>query len=173
MDMRQPLLGGASAVALGVGLLGAPQIVEAQQAQGTYVTQSGSRADAAAFYAAPAAATSCTTSQASIANLTITITPPAGNFVYLTGLYIEYLANATAAASATLWTATNITGTPAWLAAVNASGTGVPTGEYLIAETYPTGLKSTVAGTPVTILPQATSASTFQCVKAVGYFSPA
>lgn len=171
MDMRQALLGGASAVALGVGLLGAPQVVEAQQAQGTYVTQSGSRADAASFYAAPAA-TSCTTSQASIANLTVTITPPAGNFVYLTGLYIEYLANATAAASATLWTATNLTGTPAWLAAVNASGTGVPTGEYLIAETYPTGLRSTVAGTPVTILPQATSASTFQCVKAVGYFSP-
>ncbi len=171
MDMRQALLGGASAVALGVGLLGSPQVVEAQQSQGLIVTQSGSRADAASFYAAPAA-TSCTTSQASIANLTITITPPAGQYVYLTGLFIEFLANATAASSATVWTATNLTGTPAWLANVTASASGVPTGEYLIAESYPTGLKSTVAGTPVTILPQATSASTFQCAKAVGYFSP-
>ena len=171
MDMRQALLGGASAVALGVGLLGAPQIVEAQQSQGVIVTQSGSKADASTFYAAPAA-TSCTTSQASIANLTVTITPPAGQYVYLTGVYVEYLPNATAASSATLWTATNITGTPAWLANVTASAASVPTSEFLIAEIYPTGLKSTVAGTPVTILPQATSASTFQCVKAVGYFSP-
>jgi len=171
MDMRQALLGGASAVALGVGLLGTPQVVEAQQSQGLIVTQSGSKADAAAFFAAPAA-TSCTTSQASIANLTVTITPPAGNYVYLTGVYIEYLPNATAASSATLWTATNITGTPAWLANVTASAASVPTTEFLISEIYPTGLKSTVPGTPVTILPQATSASTFQCVKAVGYFSP-
>lgn len=171
MDMRQALLGGASAIALGVGLLGAPQVVEAQQSQGVIVTQSGSKADAASFYAAPAA-TSCTTSQASIANLTVTITPPAGQYVYLTGVYFEYLPNATAASSATLWTATNITGTPAWLANVTASAASVPTTEFLISEIYPTGLKSTVAGTPVTILPQATSASTFQCVKAVGYFSP-
>ena len=171
MDMRQALLGGASAVALGVGLLGAPQVVEAQQSQGVIVTQSGSKADVATFYAAPAA-TSCTTVEASVANLTITITPPAGQYVYLTGLFVEYLSNATAASSATLWTATNITGTPAWLAHENASSASTQTGEYLIAEIYPTGLKSTVPGTPVTILPQATSASTFQCAKAVGYFSP-
>jgi hypothetical protein len=55
MDMRQALLGGASAVALGVGLLGTPQVVEAQQSQGLIVTQSGSKADAASFFAAPAA----------------------------------------------------------------------------------------------------------------------
>ena len=171
MDMRQALLGGASAVALGVGLLGAPQIVEAQQTQGVIVTQSGSKADASTFYAAPAA-TSCTTSQASIANLTVTITPPAGQYVYLTGVYVEYLPNAPAASSAPLWTATTVPGPPAWLANVTASASSGPTTEFLIAEIYPTGLKSTVAGTPVTILPQATSASTFQCVKAVGYFSP-
>ncbi len=170
MEMRQALLGGASAVALGVGLL-VPASVDAQQTQGVINTQSGFKADAATFYAAPAA-TSCTTVQATVANLTITITPPAGNYVYLTGFYLEFLANATAASSATLWTATNITGSPAWLANVTASSASVPTGEYLIAEVYPTGLKSTVAGTPVTILPQATSASAFQCAKAVGYFAP-
>jgi len=34
-DTRQALRGSVSALALGVGLLGAPQIVDAQQAQGT------------------------------------------------------------------------------------------------------------------------------------------
>ena len=172
MDMRQALLGGTSAIALGVGLLGSPGVVEAQQSQGTIVTQSGSKADAASFFATHAAATSCTTLEATVANLTITITPPAGNYVYLTGLSISYLSNATGAASATVWTATNITGTPVWLAGHSPSAASVPTQQFQIAEVYPTGLKSTVAGTPVTILPQATSASTFQCARVVGYFAP-
>ena len=172
MDMRQALLGGASAIALGAGLLASPALVEAQQAQGTIITQSGSKADAASFIATHGVATACTTVSAAVADLTITITPPAGNFVYLTGLNISFLSNATGAASATVWTATNITGTPAWLTAHSPTAAGVPSGQYQIAEVYPTGLKSTVAGTPVTILPQATSQSAFQCARVTGYFSP-
>ena len=172
MDLRQALLGGASAAALGVGLLAAPVQVDAQSAQGVIVTQSASKADAATFYAQSAIASACTTVAAAVANLTITITPPAGQYVYLTGFYLEYLPNATAANSATIWTSTYLTGTPSWLANVTASSASVPTTEYLIAELYPTGLKSTVAGTAVTILPTATSASTFQCAHAVGYFNP-
>ncbi len=171
MDIRQALLGGTSALALGVGLLAAPSAVDAQSAAGVTVTQSGAKADAATFFAAPAA-TSCTTVAATVANLTITVTPPAGQYVYLTGLNLSFLSNATGAASATVWTATNITGTPVWLAGHSPSAASVPTQQFQIAEVYPTGLKSTVAGTPVTILPQATSASTFQCARVVGYFAP-
>ncbi len=171
MDMKQALLGGAAAVALGVGLLASPAAVDAQSAAGVTVTQSGAKADAATFFAAPAA-TSCTTVAATVANLTITVTPPAGQYVYLTGFFLEVLANATAASSATIWTSTNLTGSPVWLANVTASAASVPTYEYSLAEVYPTALKSTVAGTPVTILPTATSASAFQCAKVVGYFNP-
>ncbi len=170
MDMRQALLGGASAIALGVGLLAAPSVVDAQSAAGVVVTQSGQKADSATFFAAPAA-TSCTTVAATVANLTITVTPPAGQYVYLTGVFIEVLSNATAASSATIWTSTNLTGNPVWLANVTASSASVPTFEWQVAEVYPTALRSTVAGTPVTILPTATSASTFQCAKVVGYFN--
>ncbi len=172
MDLRQALLGGAAGVALGVGLLASPVEVDAQSAQGVVVTQSASKADAATFYAQSAVASACTTVAAAIANLTITISPPAGNYVYLTGFYLEYLPNATAANSATVWTSTNLNGTPSWLANVSASSASVPTTEYLVAEIYPTAVKSLVAGTPVTILPTATSASTFQCAHAVGYFNP-
>jgi hypothetical protein len=167
MNARDALLGGAAAIALGAGLL-VPQAGAQVQIQ-----QTGTKADAATFFSQSAGGrTTCSTTQDTVANETITITPPAGNYVYLTGVYIEVAANATAASSATLWTSTNLTGSPTWLANVTASSASVPSGEYVISEMYPTGLRSQVAGTAVTILPTATSASTFQCAHAVGYFSP-
>jgi len=171
MDTRQALLGGVSAFALGMGLLGTPKIVDAQQAQGTIVTQSASRADAASFIIGNSR-TSCTTSQDSVANLTVTITPPAGNYVYLTGVYFEVAPNATAATSNTLWTSSNLTGSPQWLTGVTAAAAANPSAPYFINEVYPTALRSTVAGTAVTIVPSATTASTFICVHAVGYYNP-
>ena len=171
MDKRQALFGGVSALALGVGLLGAPAIVEAQQSQGTYVTQSASRADAATFITGNTR-TSCTTSQDSVANLTITLTPPAGQYVYITGMYFEVAPNATAATSNTLWTSTNLTGSPQWLTGTTTAAAANPSAPYFINEVYPTALKSTVAGTAVTIVPSATTASAFICAHAVGYFNP-
>jgi hypothetical protein len=53
-----------------------------------------------------------------------------------------------------------------------ASAAANPTNATYLAEVYPTAVKSTVAGTAVTILPQATSASGFLCAHAVGYFNP-
>ena len=170
MDTRK-LRGGVSALALGIGLLAAPQVIEAQTAAGTTVTQSGFKADAATFFVANTR-TSCTTTQDSTANLTLTITPPAGNYVYLTGLYIEGLANATGASSATVWSSTNLTGSPAWTTPFTASAAANPPNPLYLAETYPTAIKSTVAGTAVTILPQATSASAYLCAHAVGFYSP-
>lgn len=168
MNAREALLGGAAAVALGAGLLVAGPVM----AQ-TSVQQSAAKADAASFAQMQAGLrTTCSTSQDTVANLTITITPPAGNYVYLTGLFIEGLANATGATSTTVWSSTNLTGSPAWLTPTTASAAANPTGMINLSEVYPTALKSTVAGTAVTILPQATTASAFLCAKAVGYFSP-
>lgn len=181
-DIRRALLGGTAAIAFGAGLLGSATLTApeaaAQQAQGTIVTQSGNKADAASFFAQSLGGrTTCSTSQDSVANLTITITPPAGNYVYLTGLYFEGLANATGATSTTVWSSTNLTGAnnaiaPAWLTPFTTTAAANPSSAFYVSEVYPTGLKSTVAGTAVTIVPQATSASAFLCAHAVGYFNP-
>lgn len=173
MNARDALLGGVAAAALGAGLLMAAVEAEAQTAPGTITTQSGYKADSATFAQMVAGGrTTCSTSQDTVANLTITITPPAGQYVYLTGLFIEGMANATGATSTTVWSSTNLTGSPAWLTPTTASAAANPTGLINLSEVYPTALKSTVPGTAVTILPQATTASAFLCAKAVGYFNP-
>ncbi len=172
MDTRQALLGGAAAIALGAGLL-TPNPGKAQTTPGTTVTQSGFKADSATFAQQSAGGrTTCTTTQDSVANLTVTITPPAGQYAYITGVYIEGAANATASTSATIWSSTNLTGNPAWLTNFTTAAAANPSGQLGIAEIYPTGLKSTVAGTAVTIVPGATTASTFLCPKVVGFFNP-
>lgn len=178
MNAREFLLGGVAASALlGGAILAAPEAY-AQTTPQTGVTQSGFKADAASWYAQSLGGrTTCSTSQDSVANLTITITPPAGNYVYLTGIYFEGFANATGATSTTVWSSTNLTGTnnaiaPAWLTPFVTSAAANPTFPFYVAEVYPTALKSTVAGTAVTIVPQATSASAFLCAHAVGYFNP-
>lgn len=173
MNTRALLLGGASAIALGAAALMAAEPVYAQSALGTVTTQSGQKADAATFFAQSAGGrTTCSTTQDTVVNETITITPPAGNFVYLTGLYLEGAANATGASSAVVWTSTNLTGSPAWLMSFTATAAANPSAQVLVNEQYPTALKSTVAGTAVTILPQTTAASAFQCAHAIGYFNP-
>ena len=71
-----------------------------------------------------------------------------------------------------MWSSTNLTGSPAWLSPTTATAAANPSGYMSIAEIYPTAIKSTAAGTAVTILPQATTASAFLCAHAVGYFNP-
>lgn len=171
MDTRQALLGGVATIALGAGLLMSANEAKAQSTQGIVTTQSTYRADAAQFFVS-ATSTTCTSTQASVANLTLTITPPAGQYVYLTGFDVQVAPNATGAASATGWSSTNLTGAPAWVTNVNASATGSQTFEYVLSESYPTGLKSTVPGTAVTIVPTATTASAYACPHAWGYYSP-
>jgi hypothetical protein len=171
MEARKVLLGGVAAVALGAGLIGGPPDVRAQ----TAVQQSAQKLDAASFYAQNAGGvTTCTASNSTVANNTITITPPAGNYVYLTGLYIQVSpANTTGAASAAGFTSTNLTGSPVWLVNEIAWGTTAPAlSMFELQEVYPTAIKSTVAGTAVTILPSATLASAIVCLHAVGYYSP-
>jgi len=173
MNAREFLLGGVAALALGGGLLVPAEEAMAQATQGTVTTQSGYHADAAGFsQQSTGGRTTCSTTQDTVANETITITPPAGQYVYLTGVYFEVSPNATAASSATVWSSTNLTGNPAWLTNTTTAAAANPSAEYVVQEIYPNGLKSTVAGTAVTIVPNATTASAFICAHAVGYFNP-
>lgn len=124
------------------------------------VQQLGTRLDAAQLVST--SATSATT---------ITITPPSGYFVYITGLEITNCAGATAvtAAAVTTVTTTNLSGA-AWTL-----GSGVTAG--LCQPQAPNGpfsnpLKSATAGTAVTIvLPTFATNQTIR-VSAYYYFAP-
>ncbi len=169
MDMRERLLGGAAAIALGAGLLAVP--AEAQTSLGTVTTQSAYKADAATFYVSVTQA-NCTTLGATATPLTLTITPPAGQYVYLTGLYIQVMPNATASTSVVAWSSTNLTGSPAWLISTTTAAAANPSYPINLAEVYPTGIRSTVAGTAVTLVPTTSVASAYVCAHAVGYYNP-
>ncbi len=171
-NWKKALLGGTALV--GAGLLSVPLIepafAGATDGSSTSATQSAYHADSSSILASTSA-TNCTTTQVATATLALTITPPAGNFVYITGMYIETASNGTGSTtSTTAWTSTGITNTPSWL--VTAGGTGAPATSG-VAETYPPGgLKSVSAGTAVVLTPVATLASAFTCAKVTGYFSP-
>jgi hypothetical protein len=170
---KKALLGGTALI--GAGLLGAPMIEKASagatDGSSTSVTGSAYHADASTLLAATSAS-NCTTTQVAVATLSMTITPPAGNFVYITGMYIEVGSNGTGStASTTAWTSTGITNTPSWLVGAGGATLAGPTQQ--VAETYPPGgLKSVTPGTAVVLAPVATLASAFTCAKVTGYFSP-
>lgn len=168
-ELRNALLGGTAL--LGVGLINVP-VAEAQTAAlpggVTAVQQSAARADAASFNAGTTAA-NCTTTQVAVATNTVTITPPAGNFVYLASVTAQVANNSTGAVSAAALSTTNLTGAPAWLVSEQAAAAAVA---EEVNQVFPTGLKSTVAGTNVTIVPTATLASGYLCVQVAGWYSP-
>jgi len=169
---KQALLGGTAIV--GAGLLGSLGAEKALAGLGdgssTSVSQSAYHPDASSILAATSA-TNCTTTQVATATLALTITPPSGNYAYITGVYIQTASNGTGSTtSTTAWTSTGLTNTPSWL--VTAGGTGAPA-VTAVAETYPPGgLKSSAPGTAVVLTPVATLASAFTCAKVTGYFSP-
>lgn len=169
---KQALLGGTALV--GAGLLSAAPLEKAvagaTDGSSTSITQGAYHADASTLLAATSA-TNCTTTQVAVATLSQTITPPAGNYVYITGMYIEVGGNGTGStASTTAWTSTGLQNTPSWL--VSSGGTA-SFAQQQVAETYPPGaLKSTSPGTAIVLAPLATLASAFTCAKVTGYFSP-
>lgn len=167
MNAREVLLGGVAALALGGGLLFAPMDAKAQ----TSTQQTAQHLDAVTAVTGPAGArTTCTTTQDSVANLTVTLTPDAGKYVYITGVEIQVASNVTGATSAVAWSSTNLTGSPTWLTAnVAGAATNVSPTLAVVASSYPTGLKSTVAGTAVTLVPSATMASATQCPRVSWY----
>jgi hypothetical protein len=135
------------------------------------VRQDQSRSDAASFLQGMAnGATSCNTASQTATQDTITITPPAGLFVYITGVYFDIIpVDATGVTQLGYVSSTNLTGSPIWSqGTVAASLAG-----RSISETYPTALKSTVAGTAVTFVPSATqNAKVILCGRVAGYFAP-
>src|SRR5437773_968296 len=89
--LRKLLFASVSALAL----LGAPVTAFADSA-GTSVTQTATRPDAAQFWVGQAAgATACNAVSATAASGTITITPPSGQYVYLTDLIVQINTDAT------------------------------------------------------------------------------
>lgn len=145
--------------------------VQAQSNPGTYATQTSNRPDAAQAFTPTAAI--CTGTQQTTANLTLTITPPAGQYVYLSAFGVNVIPNATGSNSAAVYTSTNLTGSPVWLIGEFSNAAGLtPTSTLQVSDTYPTGLKSTAPGTAVTLVPSATLASATVCPRAIAWFGP-
>lgn len=139
----------------------------------TAVQQAGSRPDAAAFLQGPAGgATSCATVNTTAALNTVTITPPAGNHVYITGVYIDITADVTGVTQVATMATTNITGSPIWSLATIVPTAGANGTMRQISETFPTALKSTVPGTAVTFVPSAQTNHAIFCTRVAGYFAP-
>jgi len=118
--------------------------------QGSLVQQSGSRFDAATAVAFAQAAVA--------AQSTATISVPAGQYAYITGVGMDTCANGTGGTALTNanFTSTNLQSTPSW--SISFAGTANTCGTR-IAEFYATPLKSLVPGTAVTVVSPAGSAN--------------
>jgi len=139
----------------------------------TAVQQAGARNDAATFLQGPAGgATSCATVNTTAALNTVTITPPAGNYVYITGVYIDITADVTGVTQVATLSTTNLSGGPFWSLATVVPTAGANGTMRQIAEVFPTALKSTVPGTAVTFVPSAQTNHAIFCARVAGYFAP-
>jgi hypothetical protein len=139
----------------------------------TTIQQSGSRTDAAIFLAGPlGGATTCATVNTTAANGTVTITPPAGQYVYITGVYIDITSDTTGLTGVATLGTTNLTGSPTWsLATLTAAAAGQATMRQ-IADVFPTGLRAASPGTAVTFVPSAQSNHVIFCTRVAGYYGP-
>lgn len=169
MNWKKALLAGTALS--GAGLLSAG--ADAQTAAGTYTTQTANRPDAATQMSS-VTSTNCTATGTSVANLTLTMTPAAGNYVYLQSFVVEVApGNTTGAASTAAYSSTNLTGNPAWLISAATVASTAPQAEVAqVNDFYPTGLKATAPGTAVTLLPTATLNSTLVCAHATWWQGP-
>lgn len=156
---------------LSIALLAALLFGSGAYAQ-TAVQQSLPKLDAATgIYGQANGATSCNTVSQTAANDTITITPPANQYVYLTMLSIQNTTDATGVTQTGTISSTNLTGAPFWSFAT--ALTTVQGVAPALVEVYPTGLRSTTPGTAVTLVPSATqSAHNYLCMRAAAFFGP-
>lgn len=167
-NWKKALLAGTALI--GTGLLAGN--AEAQSNPGTFTTQTANRPDAGLQIFTPSAA-NCTATQATATPLTLTMTPPAGQYVYISELAITVIPNATGSNSTTVYSSTNLTGSPVWLIGEFSNAAALPAMAPLqVNDVYPTGLKSTTPGTAVTLVPAATLASASVCPRVVAWFGP-
>jgi hypothetical protein len=168
--LKKVLLAGVAAAAL----LGAP--VAMADAPGTSVTQSATHLDAASFWVGQAnGLTACNAVSQTSASETITITPPAGQYTYLTALLLQRNTDATGVTEVPTISTTNISSnggaTAAALSAASALSTTGTTNTGAVIP-FPFGLKSAAPGVAVTFVPSAAQATHgILCMSAVGYFN--
>lgn len=138
------------------------------------VQQNATRADASTWVQGQAnGATSCNTVSQTVANDTITITPPAGQYVYVNQLYVYNATNATGVTQTGTIAIGGVAnaGVAANLSFASALTTtqGVPAPQII---QFNPPLKGATAGTAVTFTPSATqSANNYLCMWAAGYFA--
>lgn len=137
----------------------------------TQVTQTATPANASTFLQGQVGAAACSAVNTTTANGTVSITPPAGLYVYITGVFVDITSDATGTTSTATLSTTNLTGGPIWSLA-----TIVPTANSVgqfrqIAETYTTPMKARTPGTAVTFVPSAQVADTIVCIRVAGYFA--
>ena len=171
MTRTKQLLAGVAFCALMVGL----PLAGNADAPGTSVTQTATHLDAAQFWIGEAATTtSCNAVSATSPSDTITVTPPAGQYVYLTDFIMQHSTDATGATEVPTISMTNISASGGVAAFLSAASTLATTG-YTVNMPInfgPGGLKSAVAGTAVTFVPSATlSAHTIMCNSVLGYYN--
>ncbi len=154
------------AVAAIMAFAGMAQAQVAQQ-----VTQTAARADSGTSLNGPlGGATTCNTVNTTAANGTVTITPPAGQYVYITGVYIDITADITGLTGQATMSTTNVTGAPFWSLATIVPTAGATGGVFRqIAEWYGTPLRSTTPGTAVTFVPSAQSNHVIFCTRVAAY----
>ncbi len=166
--LRNTLLAGASALALL-----APISVEADF-PGTSVTHTAAHLDAASVWVGSAATTtSCNAVSATSPSDTITVTPPSGQFVYLTEFFLQHSTDATGATEVPTISMTNISTNGGTAAILSAASTLSTTGYHVeTAIPFPNGLRSAQAGVAVTFVPSATlSAHTIMCNSVTAYYN--
>jgi hypothetical protein len=155
------------------GLLAISAIGFASAQQAPAVQQTGTRADAATgLYGPLGGATTCATVNTTAANATVTITPPGGQYVYITGVYIDLTADVTGVTQVSTLSTTNITGAPFWSLATLVPTAGANGTFRQLAETYATPLKSAAAGVAVTFVPSAQENHLIECIRVAAYFAP-
>jgi hypothetical protein len=142
-------------------------------AQAPPVAQTSTRSDAATGVCATAPAVNAT-----VATGTCTITPPAGQFVYFTGIYVASCGNGVASASSIQqnFTTTNLGGLTMEtsilaFAATTAIANSISSCDR-VSLPFATPLKSAASGGVVTIVPPAQNANFSFPIIATYYFAP-
>lgn len=142
---------------------------------GTSTTQTANHADSSVFWIGQAnGATSCNAVSQTAAQDTVTITPPAGSFVYLTDIVVQFSTDATGATAVPTISTTNLSNSGGISAFLSAATTLSTTGYHAdMVIPFPVGgLKSSQPGVAVTLVPSATlGAHSILCMSAVGYFN--
>ena len=139
------------------------------------IQQSAVRADAATFMAStPAPATACATINTTVANGTVTMNPAAGQFVWITEVEIDTFADGTGNTTSAVYTwggITNPNGTAPVIALSNIAAQTNQEGTTHYTVTYNPPLRSSTAGTAVTLTPSAQLSHMILCPRVLGYFN--